>query len=512
MKIGKLSCVLLALAAMGSTVQAGTRIIEDSSGSLKSLTSIGDALDSPDHHPVHILYVHGISEIGAGDSAMLREAICTKLLLCNVADWQNAGTEFADHGEFAPGAAPPPLDYLGSPVWNSPAEWQASAPFVDHWVIHLKGHAAPLVVDELNWWPLVLALKCRDVVAAEASVAGPSVRLLQVCSQQAMQDPGGVGHFYPWITPQQATALAKSHPHAVLINRALKQDLIDWGLADVLIVNGPMGAIMRDGLRQLMAKSAAFDPSATASSSAAPTRQGKYDWRTQFAHGNTVDQEFVGVTHSLGSFLLFNTLSVNPVVTSAATVNPVGATTATATPAGASAAAANPVAASAATGSSSVDTQKAYEDSALEYIFQRTSLLYFFANQLEMLEITNLNAVSTAPAGTNPTASSIAPAPNFVDLLNYWQQIQTNFQAAAHPNDPAAREKLQVVAWNDPSDIFTWRVPKIGNVEVVNLYVQNAGHSLGLLESPASAHSHYAQNKQVLEVMFENSAHSSSGK
>ncbi len=505
MKIGKLSCVLLALAAMGSAVQARTRIIEDTSGSLKSLTSIGDALDSPDHHPVHILYVHGISEIGAGDSAMLREAICTKLMLCNVADWQNAGTEFANHGEFAPGAAPPPLDYLGTPVWNSPAEWQASAPFVDHWVVRLKGHAAPLVVDELNWWPLVLAIKCRDVVAAEASVAGPSVKLLQVCSQQAMQDPGGVGHFFPWIPPQQAAAPAKSRPHAVLLNRALKQDLIDWGLADVLIVNGPMGAIMRDGLRQLIVKCAAFDPSEVAGSSAAQNRQEKYDWQTQLAHGNAVDQEFVGVTHSLGSFLLFNTLSVNPAGTSVSAASPLGASTAGVSPAAASAAA----------GFSQADTQKAYEDNALEYVFQRTSLLYFFANQLEMLEITNLNAVSSAPAGSSPTpaagiVTSSAPAPNFVDLLNYWQQIQANFQAAVHPNDPAAREKIQVVAWNDPSDIFTWRVPKIGNVDVVNLYVQNAGHSLGLLESPASAHSHYAENKQVLQVMFENSAHVSS--
>lgn len=497
MQIDKLSCVLLILAAMGPAAQARTRIIEDAPGSLKALTSIGDALDSPDHHPVHILYVHGISEIGAGDSAMLREAICTKLMLCNTTDWQNAGTEFANHGEFAPGAAPPPLDYLGVPVWNSPEEWQASAPFVDHWVVHLKGHAAPLVVDELNWWPLVLAIKCRDVVAAEASVAGPSIKLLQVCSQQAMQDPGGVGHFYPWITPQQAAALAKSRPHAALFNRALKQDLIDWGLADVLIVNGPMGAIMRDGLRQLIAKSAAFDPSAAADSSAAPNRQGKYDWQTQFARGNTVDQEFVGVTHSLGSYLLFSTLSANP--------------------AGASPTAVSPAGTSAAAGPSSEDTQKAYEDNALEYIFQRTSLLYFFANQLEMLEITNLNVVSSGSPGANSTpntgvgASSTVPAPNFVASLNYWQQIQSNFQAAVHPNDQAAREKIQVVAWNDPSDIFTWRVPKIGNVDVVNLYVQNAGHSLGLLESPASAHSHYAENKPVLEVMFADTEHHSAG-
>jgi len=56
--------------------------------SLAILTSIGDALDAPDHHPVHILYVHGINQAGAGDSALLRESICKRLKLCDVKDWK----------------------------------------------------------------------------------------------------------------------------------------------------------------------------------------------------------------------------------------------------------------------------------------------------------------------------------------------------------------------------------------------------------------------------------------
>jgi len=62
-----------------------------------------------------------------------------------------------------------------------------------------------------------------------------------------------------------------------------------------------------------------------------------------------------------------------------------------------------------------------------------------------------------------------------------------------------------VVAWNDPNDVITFRVPKIGDVDVVNLYVQNAHRWFGLFESPGAAHADYAKNKGVLRVMFEDS-------
>jgi hypothetical protein len=63
------------------------------------------------------------------------------------------------------------------------------------------------------------------------------------------------------------------------------------------------------------------------------------------------------------------------------------------------------------------------------------------------------------------------------------------------------------VAWSDPSDLLTWRVPRIGDVDVLNFYVQNATHWFWLFESPTGAHDDYAKNKNVLRHMFLNSAH-----
>lgn len=468
---------------IASATAAQAKVAADPNNAPASLTSIGDALNAPDHHPVHILYVHGIDQVGAGDSALLRTSVCKKLNLCAAGDWKNAGVEFADKGEFADGAPPPALMYLGSPVWNNQEEWHAAAPFVVHWEIHLRRHAALLILDEINWWPAVLALKCRHIVASEAYLAGPDRNLINVCSEQASQEPDGLGRFFPWIPAEDAEKLAAVQPRGALVNRKLKASLVDWGLSDVLLTTGPMSGILRDGIRQLMAKSAAFDPNA-AGGAGAGDAPGSYNWRAQLNSGAKLDQEFVGVTHSLGGYLLFNVLTTE------------------------NADATDPQLAAA-------EAQRAAaENSAIEYIFGRMSLVYLLANQLEMLEITNLEeGPANLPAAFNsrglaapPPPPPTNPAANFRSLVDHWQDLQTEFQAALDPNDAAARRKLQVVAWSDPSDGLTWRVPRIGNVDVVNLYAQNAPHWFWLFESPSKAHSDYAENKDILRVMFNDTA------
>jgi hypothetical protein len=483
MQRGKLICTLLILAVVGGAAQARAKVVEDVSGSLKTLTSIGDALDSPDHHPVHILYIHGIDAVGAGGSVLLRQSICTKLKLCAVKDWKNAGVEFPDKGEFADGVEPPKLNYLGSPVWENAEEWHDSAPFVVHWVAHLRGHPSILVVDEINWWPLTLALKCRRVVAPEAYLAGPYGFLLQFCSDQKAQAPNGMGRFYPWIKADEAAELEMIQPRGVRINRSLKDDIVDWGLTDVLLTTGQLGGILRDGVRQLMAKSAAFDPRDASDSPETSDRRERYKWWEQLRSDNTMDQEFVGVTHSLGSYLFFNTL--NPEPSGAAFPSQTAQDAAWQTD----------------------------ENEAVRYIFERMSLVHFLANQLELLEITNLEITQQTPSaaiqprGLAPPPAPVTPAADFRSLVNRWKQMQTKFQAALHPNDEAARRKVQVVAWSDPSDVITFRVPDIGDVNVVNLYVQNARRWFGLFEAPDGAHCDYAKNKDVLRVMFENTKH-----
>ena len=94
--------------------------------------------------PIHILYVHGIGQIGTGDSLLLREGICKYLGECTV---KSLGRVYAD-GPFAVDSEPPTLAYMGERVWKSRDEWSASAPFIERYKITGKGHT-PILLDEL---------------------------------------------------------------------------------------------------------------------------------------------------------------------------------------------------------------------------------------------------------------------------------------------------------------------------------------------------------------------------
>ncbi|MGP8252477.1 MAG: hypothetical protein ACLQHF_10615 [Terracidiphilus sp.] len=446
-------------------------LAQDEQASLKTFESIGKALSSPDHHPVHIFYVHGINQIGAGDSESLRNSICDKLHLCNKNDWKPAGSDFPDQGEFAPDADPPQLQYLGNDIWKTKDEWWHAAPFVAHYVIRLRSYSSPLVVDEINWWPLVLALKCEYVVKSEASLAGPNKDLLQVCSLKSKQDPDKLGRFYPWLSVAEADQLAKMPAHAIVINRGLKNSLEDWGFSDAMIGVGPLANIIRDGLRQLMIKSASFDPSGADASA-----RMKYDWKSRLSSGNATDQTFIGVTHSLGSYLLFNTFNLeNPPLQAAAVLPPTVET---------------------------LQQEQAEEDGAIQYIFERMPIIYFFANQLQLLEFTDLEFAPIFGEAAAPATTAAAPsARRFNALVSRWGQYRQNLQIRANvAGAPSA--KAQIVAWSDPSDLLTWLVPQVADVELVNLQVQNAAHWFYLFESPTGAHDNYAKNKAVLRVMF----------
>jgi|HubBroStandDraft_1064217.scaffolds.fasta_scaffold31108_1 hypothetical protein len=463
-----LAVVSIALLAAAPPARA-----QDSQALPKDLESIGSALSSPDHRPVHIIYVHGINQIGAGDSSTLRDAICDKLNLCNKNDWKQAGSDFPDQGEFAPNMDPPPLKYLGNYVWKTKDEWWHAAPFVAHWVVRLKGYSSPLVVDEINWWPLVLALKCEYVVKSEASLAGPNNSLLQVCSEKSEQDPYDLGRFFPWLSTAEANELAKMPARAVLINRDLKNGLEDWGFSDAMIGVGPLAQIIRDGMRQLMTKCAAFDPNGTD-----PSARMKYDWKSQLNSGNATDQTFIGVTHSLGSYLLFNTMNLES--------PPVEAIAAAALPEG------------------TAQAETTIEDAAVQYIFERMSLIYFFANQLLLLEFTDLEGLPPAE-GPSPRVTGAGGTPStqhFNALVSRWSQYRQDYEKRKKGAGSAPPKKVDIVAWSDPGDLLSWLVPKSDDVEVFNLYAHNAIGWFWLFESPLDAHDNYAKNRAVLRVMF----------
>lgn len=453
--------ILLALSLGGGvlgsfgSVPAQAKAIDDG----PQISSIGESLRNAGQRTLHILYVHGMGATGAGESQVFRKSLCGFLKGCDISKALHADRDFADSGIFAGGAAPPAFQYMQRQVWSS-ENWQASTPFVDHYVLR-RSDGGPVVVDEINWWPLVFPLKCRVIMAGEARLAGPDAGLLDLCSGKPANktDP-----HYGWISPQEAAALKSLPVRGALLNRYLKNNTLDWGISDALLAVGSMQDLFREAMRQLFVKSARFHEDGTKTD----------EWKQQQSKSpQGIDREFIVVSHSLGSYLVFATL--NPGQQDSSSPGAVAQAKADRT-----------------------------DDAAARYILQRTSLVYFFANQVPVLELASMEDPSAAaPAQPAGAAQREAGGALSRQMMN-WKTLRRKFGETTAANEPAARPP-QVVAWSDPSDLLSWHVPEMDGLVIANLRVRNSWWHW-LLADPLSAHDGYAGNKDVLRIMLGPSA------
>jgi hypothetical protein len=422
------------LSSLGQTGAAGTQS--------KPTASLADSLHRGGDKQLHVFYVHGIASDGPGDydSWSLRKAICTFVGDCTTpaGELDAIQREYADQDEFRVNAPAPPLEYLGQPIWktdrasDSSQEWNAAAPYVVHWKL-ARSSGPTIYVDEINWWPLVFSLKCRQIVRSDAELVGPSPDRIKLCSTLTpdSREPGRFISF-DWIPTEEARGLLTLAPRGAMVNRKLKNGLLDWGFSDAILALGPLRAYLLDGIRQLILKSVAVSPDGSRGGPVTPR-----DY-----------QEYVIVSHSLGSYLIFAALDINPAMPQTPTVQESG--------------------------------------DAFAQILARTSLVYFFANQLRLLELASLDAASDK---------------NLVGHLKDWGRLRCEYLNSV-PGSMGTCARPQIVALNDPSDLLTWTVPDISSVDVHNVVVKNAPHWLWLLESPSKAHDNYATNKSAIGQML----------
>jgi hypothetical protein len=431
--------------------------------------------------PIHILYMHGINQVGAGDSSELRKAICRYLHECTVSP---LGRLYAA-GPFAPGAPPPPFVDMGAPVWPSAEDWSASAPFIDRYRIEGGGHV-PIVLEEVNWWPIVYPVKCKWLVAHDAALTGPAKPQLNICAAApagTQPDPTHPGRFlqYQWIPSSQIAELSGIHRAATIGNRDLKNGLMDWGFADAVLALGPTQQILYAGIRELLVQSLQADG-------------------VDLPNANPSDSgpEYFFITHSLGSYLALATLDSQ-------WLGPQG------------------------------DVLPAFamtpqQKSAADYFSAHTAGFFFLANQIELLELAHVapatpadsapcpvapynqpgsepgsistgSPASSEPPAATPTPSAAAPSGTAAPAaVAHWQCQRTQYlQLRSTPSAPTP----QIVAWSDPNDLLSWNVPAIAGVHVVNISVRNAAFKIpSLLVSPTGAHANYAQNRKILRAIF----------
>jgi hypothetical protein len=425
----------------------------------RQMTSLGTELQRPGNEPLHILYIHGIGATGPDDSESLRKSICKHAMhylhqKCTTADGTYKNREYADAGIFELNSPSPPLDYMGSPVWPSAEQWHAAAPFVDHYVIDLTGGRS-ILVDEINWWPMMFSLKCQHIMPNETNLAGSLTgkndNFLGICAQQQTIPGDHVdGRFdtYNWLAAAGLDpAVLNARPdHAVIINRWAKIQIMDWNFSDALLSVGPLESYLIEGIRQVLIK--CVDQGTATATPASPTGPGR---------------QFVTISHSLGSFLIFSALHAEYLPGKK---------------------------------QFNTDAEEKRRAQIFNDLLGHLSQAYFFANQIPLLELSKLNLPNEKV---------------FVDLSAWCNaRRQALGIGTAAPSKPLG----QIISWSDPNDLLTWflgddfkawQAPPRNDILVINNLVKNATtwNWLWLFENPELAHGNYATNPAVIRSLLQ---------
>lgn len=238
MKLLVLAGLALALLVIPSAIYARGRFIETGPDRLADTRSLGDLIRTGSG-PVHIVFVHGMRAEGPRGSAAFRAALVARL---GGSDDASPETFLLDLGEW-----PRDANLAGVPIWRTREDWAASRPFVYRHRLTLGGGQL-VIVDEVNWWPLLFPLKCRFLLLHEHHLSGGDATHLELCRNPAPP-------FHRWITDEEYRAALARPPagRGAWLNRSLKREIFNWGLSDAVIALGPMRAHINDTMQQAFA-------------------------------------------------------------------------------------------------------------------------------------------------------------------------------------------------------------------------------------------------------------------
>lgn len=241
----------------------------------------------------------------------------------------------------------------------------------------------------------------------------------------------------------------------------MKNTILDWGFSDAILSVGSMHDVFRDAMRQMLVISVRF--TADGSKTGA--------WEQQWRSPQRIDREYIVISHSLGSYLVFSTLNLGQEEAQPQNVT------------------------------AQKEDSGGIEDAAAEYVLERTSLVYFFANQIPLLDLASLeNPPSAEPAPPKRPPSRQAEG-TLKRQMSRWKYLHQSFGQKLGGVQATAMRPPQVVAWSDPSDLLSWRLPEMEGLEITNIFVRNVRWHW-LIASPGGVHNNYATNKKVLRILL----------
>jgi hypothetical protein len=231
-----IAALLVLVASFLWANRAWGKVIEGGPDSLANTRSLGDLVAKDDS--LHVIFVHGMRSEGPGNSKEFRDALLSRYP--NGKESKPVRTHI--------GLGEMPIARVGTrQVWHNETEWLASRPFLDRYTLTLGKKA--IIVDEINWWPLLFPIKCRMLLVPEHNLSGNDRRHLELC---ARGDKG----YYPWITPTQLDDLLAKRPRSgggAWANRWGKREIMNWGLSDAVIALGPLKTYLIEAMDKAFA-------------------------------------------------------------------------------------------------------------------------------------------------------------------------------------------------------------------------------------------------------------------
>ncbi len=415
----------LVMAALLSTAACAPALVEAGPGRLSDTVSLGRAIQDAGPRTTHILFVHGMRADGPHTSDAFVAGMAERLHPLGFRRDTPVPDIPVDVGEW-----PEDARYAGARIWLSRQQWDASRPFVQRHVLR-RADGAVVVLDEINWWPLLFPLKCRFLLLPEAELTGADIAHLRLCSKPWGGGPG-------WLSQAEVDEASAKHPaggRGAVLNRALKQQIFDWGLSDAVIALGPGRLYIRRAMQRAFAAALPFE-------------------------GRTAEQQdFTIISESLGSFAVLDALRPDE-----------------------------------------------GEEGPVDLALDRSASLYFFANQIALLELARLTGIEGEVAAADIIRSAPPVGAAGTGTFVRKQHLSPLAGLARWQEEMSLRsghtKTRQIIAFSDPSDLLTWRVPSIKGVTVVNVHAHNGATLFGLLADPVAAHTGHSRNRRVLDVIF----------
>jgi hypothetical protein len=316
-----------------------------------------------------------------------------------------------------------------------------------------------------EYWEALAYIKCRFILTPDVRVVGTSPRS-DYCNRSYSLSTGR-----PWSSSGK------------YVNRALKTEIMEWGLADAMIATSGYRAVLHQAVREMLAM-AVREARSHAGLPDSPTGRSAEEELQTIAERNKT--RFAFISESLGSYVVHDAMAVevfHPIQAAQerAFFEPDAAT-------------------------------RDFEGRAPVLVVCGASQVHMFANQLALLRVSELqvedahgHVVGAEPTETTPSETDIAK-----EQRSHFFRGCPAKSSSPSSGQPAAAGfgAQQVVAFHEPSDILTYYTSdqpgQVGtdNHNTTNVVIPYATQWIwGVLANPIQAHTGQPDQDRLMDLV-----------